>query len=71
MEETRAGRRAAVGSDAVSDAVHRVLVAMDDRPPRWATMLPACSDSEARRIAEGVFTAARVLAVEPLQAKRK
>ena len=55
----------------MSEVVHRVLVAMDDRPPRWATMLPACSDAEARRIAEGVFTRARVLKVEPLKAKRR
>ena len=48
-------------------AVHRIVVDMGpNREPRGCTVLPKCTDAEARKIAEGVFTAARVISVERL-----
>ena len=52
-------------------AVHRIVVDMGPgREPRGCTVLPKCSDAEARKIAEGVFTEARVLRVERLSKRR-
>ena len=48
-------------------AVHRIVVDMGPgREPKGCTVLPKCTDTEAQKIAEGVFTAARVLSVERL-----
>ncbi|MBK5970904.1 hypothetical protein CCR91_19600 [Thiorhodovibrio winogradskyi] len=44
--------------------VYRVLVAMDDEPARWCTLLaPGCDITQAQRAAVAQFGAARVLEV--------
>ena len=44
--------------------VFRLLIALDDSPPKWITMLdPGASIEDARHHAAGVFGAARVLRI--------